>query len=127
MATVVVTGAAGMIGAAVATRFRDRGDAVTGVDLRSHELPGVASVTMDIAAEAFARSGAAVFDGADIVVHAAAIVAEAGDLQRFVAVNVGGTRRVVKAAAAAGVSRVVHLSSVVAARTQRARCSTFSA
>jgi 2-alkyl-3-oxoalkanoate reductase len=110
VAKVVVTGAAGMIGGAVARRCRDRGDQVTGVDLHPVELPGVGSVLADIGAP---DPWGSVLDGVDVVIHAAAIVAEAGDRRRFLAVNVGGTRTLLAAAAAAGVSRVVHLSSIV--------------
>jgi 2-alkyl-3-oxoalkanoate reductase len=106
----VVTGAAGMIGAAVAARYRDRGDRVTGVDVRSIDLPGITPVVADLRT---ADTLQAVFDGADLVVHAAAIVAESGDREQFDAVNVRGTRAVVGAAAAAAVARVVHLSSIV--------------
>lgn len=114
MAEVVVTGAAGMIGSALARRCRDRGDQVVGIDLRPVDLPGVEPLVMDLGtAGASSPSGVAMLAGADLVIHAAAIVAEAGDRQRFVAVNVDGTRRLVAAAAAAEVGRIVHLSSIV--------------
>ena len=47
------------------------------------------------------------------MVHAAAFITEYGRMADFVRVNVGGTARVLDAAEAAGVDRVVHLSSVV--------------
>jgi nucleoside-diphosphate-sugar epimerase len=56
---------------------------------------------------------AAVLDGADVLVHAAAYVRQWGAMDDFIRVNVGGTVTVLDAAAAAGVERVVHISSVV--------------
>ncbi len=49
--------------------------------------------------------------GADLVIHTAALVSNAAALADGWRVNVGGTRRVVEAAAAAGVGRLVHFSS----------------
>jgi nucleoside-diphosphate-sugar epimerase len=58
----------------------------------------------------------AAVDGADAVVHAAAVVAalNRSDAQRTVRTNVEGTRVVVDAALAAGCDPVVHVSSVAA-------------
>jgi 2-alkyl-3-oxoalkanoate reductase len=49
--------------------------------------------------------------GAEVLVHLAAHVGDHGRPEEFVRVNVGGTARVVRAAAAGGVRRFVHLSS----------------
>lgn len=56
---------------------------------------------------------ASAFAGCDLVIHTAAHVREWGEMDEFVRVNVGGTARVLDAAKAAGVDRVVHVSSVV--------------
>lgn len=50
--------------------------------------------------------------GALLVFHAAGYVSDWGPWRSFRAVNVGGTRNVLEAARAAGVKRVVHISSV---------------
>jgi nucleoside-diphosphate-sugar epimerase len=50
--------------------------------------------------------------GADVFVHTAAHVGDAGPREEFERVNVGGTRNAVEAAARAGVKRFVHVSSV---------------
>jgi 2-alkyl-3-oxoalkanoate reductase len=102
----VITGAAGFVGRAFAGELRRRGWDVRGVDVR----PGPHVTVGDIA-----RPGpwTAVLDGADLVVHAAAIVVEAGDERTFWRVNVDGTRTVLEQAAQAGVGRVLHLSSTV--------------
>lgn len=106
MAVTVVTGASGFLGRAFCGALAARGDEVRGVDVRPGPRVTVADVT---------RPGAwtAVFDGAELVVHAAAVVQESGDPATFWRVNVEGTRTVLDAAAAAGVGRVLHLSSIV--------------
>ncbi len=53
-------------------------------------------------------------DGAELVVHAAALLTGGGGMADYVRVNVAGTENVCVAARDAGVSRVVHLSSVAA-------------
>lgn len=49
-------------------------------------------------------------DGCDVVVHAAAYVEQWGQRERFEQINVGGTRAVIDAAKAAGVARLVLVS-----------------
>jgi nucleoside-diphosphate-sugar epimerase len=111
---VAITGAAGFIGAATALRFAAEGARVTGIDLAP--LPaelseaGVEPARLDVTDRAALIPA---FAGADLVVHAAALVHEHGAIADFVRVNVGGTAAVLDAAASAGVARAVHLSSVV--------------
>lgn len=50
--------------------------------------------------------------GCDVLVHSAALVYVGGPWPRLRAVNVDGTSNVIEAAAAAGITRVVHISSV---------------
>jgi 2-alkyl-3-oxoalkanoate reductase len=107
---IAVTGAGGFIGGAVADALVARGDEVLAVDLQPVERPGVRSVVADVATDG---PWVEALVGCDVVVHAAAIVTETGDRDRFDAVNVGGTRRVCEAAADADVDRVLHLSSIV--------------
>ena len=101
LARVAVTGAAGFIGAAVCARLTAEGHAVTGVDLRG---PRRADVTDP---DALARA----LDGADAIVHTAAMVSDWGAMADFVRVNVGGTRNVLDVADG---RPVVHVSSVAA-------------
>lgn len=56
--------------------------------------------------------------GADAVIHLAGIVSERGASATFDEVNVEGTRRVVEAATAAGVRRLIYVSSLGADRGQ---------
>jgi nucleoside-diphosphate-sugar epimerase len=110
-----VTGAGGFIGAAVTRELRDRGAAVVGIDV----APAAAARLSAVGAEPVlcdvtdAAGLERAFAGCEIVVHTAAHVREWGEMEEFVRVNVGGTAAVLDAAAAAGVSRVVHVSSVV--------------
>ena len=110
MSVTVVTGAAGFVGDALCEALLARGHEVRGIDLRPTVRDGVTSFVGDLSTDGPWRTA---FEGADLVVHAAAIVAESGDRDRFIAVNVGGTRRALEAAADAGVARVVALSSIV--------------
>lgn len=103
---VLVTGANGFIGGTLRARLRHDGVEVRGVDL----VPGDGVVRGDTTEPAPWKSE---LDRVDTVVHTAAIVTFAGDADRFWRVNVLGTRRVIEAAAAAGVRRVVVLSSIV--------------
>jgi nucleoside-diphosphate-sugar epimerase len=104
---VAVTGANGFIGRAVAKRLRAEGAEVAGVDF-------AADPERDVVAGDVAEAGPwqAAVGSADVVVHTAAIVSNAYDLDESWRVNVLGTRNVLDAAAAGGVGRFVHISSV---------------
>jgi nucleoside-diphosphate-sugar epimerase len=111
---IAVTGAGGFIGLATCTRLVAEGAHVVGTDL----APGAAAA-VEAAGARFRLADVtdpvamrASLEGCDRVVHTAALVAEHGAMQDFVRVNVGGTRTVLDAARDAGVTRVVHLSSV---------------
>lgn len=107
MRTAVVTGSAGFLGARLCEVLAERGVEVRGVDVRACAHT---TVVGDLTADG---PWQAALEGADLVVHTAALVGEKGRPERFRAVNVGGTARVLAAAERAGVGRVVHLSSIV--------------
>ena len=110
-----VTGAGGFIGGAVCRRLLAEGAAVTAIDLREEALAAAVAAGAD-AAPADVTDRAAVeaaLAGADLLVHCAAIVSDAGSMADHIRVNVGGTATVLAAAAAAGVEKTVHVSSVV--------------
>ena len=117
--TVLVTGALGFIGAAVATRLAAAGVQVRGVDTAvdapSHPVGPQAAPTVVVHAGSTTDPApwAHLLEGVDTVVHTAAIVSNVAPRRRMHAVNVVGTARVLAAAAHAGVRRFVHLSSVV--------------
>jgi nucleoside-diphosphate-sugar epimerase len=106
---VCITGALGFVGRKLADRYRADGVEVTGVDVRGDAALGV--VAGDLTAPGEWRRA---FEGASVVIHTAAILGMSGDEPAFWRVNCLGTRHVLDAARAAGVGRLVHLSSIVA-------------
>jgi nucleoside-diphosphate-sugar epimerase len=94
---------------------RERGDEVTGLvrdpnrlDAKGLERLGVRIVAGDVGD---AGALADVARGADVFVHAAAIVGDEMDTKEMHRVNVDGTRVVIESAAKAGVPHIVHISS----------------
>jgi Nucleoside-diphosphate-sugar epimerases len=114
--TALVTGATGCLGSALVAHLRDRGDVVRALVRPGGDLSALASgvevVTGTLEAEPEALRAAV--RGIDVLYHAAAHVHDPhGAPERFDAVNVGGTRRLLDACDAAGVApRVVFFSTV---------------
>jgi nucleoside-diphosphate-sugar epimerase len=106
---VFITGANGFIGRALASRLREVGCQVGGVDLEADPDNGVVAGSTGNPA-----GWSNWLAGVDVVIHTAAIVSNAAPLDRAWEVNVLGTRRVLDAAAANSVQRFIHLSSVAA-------------
>lgn len=104
---VFITGANGFIGRAITRRLQADGVKVIGVDANANPAAGI--IAGDISKEGNWQDAVA---GCELVVHTAAVVSNAVDAETTWRVNVLGTRHVVSAAAAAGVKRLVHLSSV---------------
>ncbi len=102
-----MTGASGMLGRATAQRLLARGDRVTVLQRRPSGLP-CAEVLGDVAEPAVV---ARAVEGQDAVVHLAAKVDVTGRWAEYARANVDGTRNVAAACAAAGVGRLVHVSS----------------
>jgi nucleoside-diphosphate-sugar epimerase len=116
MSAVAVTGAAGFIGAAMCRRLVAEGHSVVGIDID----PGAAGRVTETGAQ-FRRADTAdrgavrgALDGAELVVHTAALLPGNATMADAIRVNVGGTENVCVAARDAGAGRVVHLSSVAA-------------
>ena len=109
-ASVAVTGAAGFVGSRLVPALTAAGvPRIVGLDVRepSRSGPGVEHHLVDVAGrdvEAFLR-------GVDTVVHLAAVVDPIVDDTLMARVNIEGTRRVLAAASAVGVSKVVRVSS----------------
>jgi dihydroflavonol-4-reductase len=110
-----VTGAAGFIGSAVVRQLLDRGATVTAVvepggDRRNLDGLDVDRRTADVRDAASVRRA---LEGCRFVFHGAAVYGFwARDPSLFYDVNIGGTRNVLAAAAAAGCERVVYTSTV---------------
>ena len=110
---VFVTGATGFIGSHLVAALQARGHVVTALVHRRAELPaGVAVVHGDLARPATFTTALA---GHDAVIHLAASY-RIGHIDRraMYGVNVTGTCAVIDAAIAAGVPRIVHVSSTAA-------------
>jgi nucleoside-diphosphate-sugar epimerase len=107
----LVTGASGFLGRSIVSRLRHEG-----IEVRALVRPGrqwagssVEVCEGDICDDA---AVAAAVCGVDWVIHAAARVDTSGSWETFAETNVRGTRRVIRAAHAAGVRRIVHISSL---------------
>jgi nucleoside-diphosphate-sugar epimerase len=105
---VLVTGASGLLGGAVASELARRGHDVRAFQRRPAGLAGVVDIRGSVT-DPDAVAGAVT--GADAVVHLAAKVSLAGDPAEFDTVNVGGTALLLDAAQRAGVTRFVQVSS----------------
>ena len=119
-----MTGVTGFLGTALAQRWVEEGVRVTGL-VRSTSSPatrswlrklGVDLVEGDVAAESSCPDElAGAMDGADLVIHSAAVIGYRRRLRGVMArTNVLGTRRVVEACLKVGVPRMLHVSSIAA-------------
>jgi nucleoside-diphosphate-sugar epimerase len=123
-ATIAVTGATGFLGRYLVDGLQKRGARVIGVVRNPDRVPelrerGVELRRADLAERERLCTG---FHGAEAVVSNAALLSlRHRDWNDYVRTNVEGTVNVCEAAAAAGVRRVVHISSVGVYRGRRQR------
>jgi nucleoside-diphosphate-sugar epimerase len=110
---ILVTGGNGFVGRHVVSALLDRGDTV-----RVLALPGEETSALEERGVAVHRGDirrpddlAAPMEGAERVLHLAALMDVWRPREEYHAVNVTGTENVCRAALAAGVNRVVHMSS----------------
>jgi len=105
---VLVTGASGFLGRAVAARIAHAGHDVTTLQRRPSGVPGVKDIAGSVTDAEVVRTAV---QGQDAVVHLAAKVSLAGDPADFARVNIDGTRELLQAARAMGAYRFVQVSS----------------
>jgi UDP-glucose 4-epimerase len=109
--TVVITGVSGFLGQAVLRRLSGSPAVgrLVGLDVREPGFRprGLQFHLVDVAGSDLRP----LFEGADVLVHLAGVHDALPDEDLMARVNVGGTRRVLEAAAAAGLSKVVLVSS----------------
>jgi nucleoside-diphosphate-sugar epimerase len=106
--TVLVTGASGLLGGAVARVLVARGEDVRTLQRRPSGITGASDLAGSVTDPDAVRRAV---DGVDAVVHLAARVSLAGPREEFDAVNIGGTTTLLDAAERAGVRRFVQVSS----------------
>lgn len=116
---VAVTGASGNLGTALLRRLTDPAAGIAQVRALARRRPpdvppydGVDWHLADLGEAASEEPLTRFVDGADAVVHLAWAIQPGRQADLLHRVNVEGTRRVVRAAAAAGVAQFVHMSSL---------------
>jgi len=110
----LVTGATGLLGSHIVEQLRKRGQPVRalvrpGSDRSWLETQGVEFSTGDVTDLASLERACG---GCDVVYHSAARVGDWGPWEDFQRITIDGTNNVVEAAAASGVRRLMHVSSI---------------
>jgi nucleoside-diphosphate-sugar epimerase len=113
MSTILVTGGNGFVGRHVVQALRDRGDNVRVLALPAEDTRWLDQRDIEVCRGDVRQPGTlmAPMGGADKVLHLAAMMDVWRPVGDYRAVNVLGTENVCRAAMAAGVRRVVHMSS----------------
>ncbi|MBW3659649.1 MAG: NAD-dependent epimerase/dehydratase family protein, partial [Actinobacteria bacterium] len=112
--TVAVTGVGGLIGRRLVAELDERAEVgrILGLDIRAPE--GLAAPKLDLRhADVRQHDLGGVLAGVDTVVHLAFQLDPIADEALMRAINIDGTKNVFEAAAAAGVRKVVYVSSGV--------------
>jgi len=108
---VAITGGTGFVGRHLAEALLASGDEVVlvarGIDDRDTSIRNRPGITFVIAGTSDVEQLRSAFAGCDAVAHCAGINREIGD-QTYARVHVQGTRNVVEAARAAGVTRILY-------------------
>ena len=108
---VLLTGGSSLLGAGVARALHARGDDVVVLQRRPAGVASELGLPEHLADLSDAAAVGRALEGREAVVHLAARVGVVGSAAQFHEANVAGTRTVLEAARAAGVSRFVFISS----------------
>lgn len=109
---VVVTGATGNVGTSTVKALSESVQIDEIVGLARRKPTWTPSKTRWLEANVLTADLAPIFDGADAVIHLAWAIQPSRDAVTLERINIEGSRRVFEAAAAAGVPKLVHASSV---------------
>ena len=109
---VVVTGATGNVGTSTVQALGESPQIDDIVGLARRKPTWSPPKTSWVEADVLTADLAAIFEGADAVIHLAWAIQPSRDAVTLERINVGGSRRVFEAVAAAGVPKLVHASSV---------------
>jgi ferritin-like metal-binding protein YciE/nucleoside-diphosphate-sugar epimerase len=109
---VIVTGATGNVGTSTVKALSESAEIDEVVGLARREPTLTLPKTSWVEANVVSADLAAIFAGADAVIHLAWAIQPSRDAVTLERINVEGSRRVFEAVAAAGVPKLVHASSV---------------
>lgn len=107
--SVAITGASGLVGQRLLTRLADDVERIVGLDVREprRRVHNFEFQRVDIASAELKP----LLEGIDVVVHLASVVDPIPDETLMAHVNIDGSRRVLDAAAAVGVRKLIRVSS----------------
>jgi nucleoside-diphosphate-sugar epimerase len=106
----LVTGASGFIGGNIARRLVAEGRPVRALVRATSDTSGLTGMELAVGDLGDGASLARAAAGCATVVHCAALVSDWATIEEIAAVNVAGTARLLEACRAAGVRRLVHVS-----------------
>ena len=111
---VFITGATGLLGRAIATHLLQQGHAVVALVRPQTDPAPLRAIGAEVVFGSLAdvSSRPSMLEGCDALVHSAALVSPSARWDEYRQVNVDGTRDVFDAAARAGASRALYVSSV---------------
>jgi UDP-glucose 4-epimerase len=109
---VVITGATGNVGTSTVEALSESPQIDEIVGLARREPTWAPPKTSWVEANVLSADLAAIFEGADAVIHLAWAIQPSRDAVTLERINIEGSRRVFEAVAAAGVPKLVHASSV---------------
>ncbi|MGC1184429.1 MAG: NAD-dependent epimerase/dehydratase family protein [Candidatus Dormiibacterota bacterium] len=113
--TVLLTGASGFVGSAVLQQLLITGYRVHALERRPGSIPAAEGVSVYAGDVTDPASLLRAAQGCQFAIHCAAdyrLSLRPGEVSQMISVNVGGTANVLQAAAAAGIRRLVHCSTV---------------